>query len=63
LADENLTFQMYELATMNEQFIKPAPYLEAIERRLALVDHYSVASFLLVRSPRRGDVERRTFLR
>jgi hypothetical protein len=54
---------MYELATMNEQFIKPAPYLEAIERRLALVDHYSVASFLLVRSPRRGDVERRTFLR
>jgi hypothetical protein len=43
---------MYELATMNEQFIKPAPYLEAIERRLALVDHYSVASFLLVRTAR-----------
>jgi hypothetical protein len=54
---------MYELATMNEQFIQPAPYLEAIERRLALVDHYSVASFLLVRTARRGDAKRRIFLR
>jgi len=54
---------MYELATMYREFLKPKDYLEVVERRLSLLDHYSLASFLLVRSPSPGDAKRRMFLR
>ena len=39
---------MYELTTLDREFLKEEPYLRAIDGRLSLINHYSLASFLLV---------------
>ena len=41
-------FQIYDLSTLCEEFLKPRAYIETLVRRLDRLDQHSLGSFLLV---------------